>query len=130
MISRLSGYMGRMEEEARDQYNFKDLTVTQMHYLETISELENPNLTELAAALKLTKPTVTVLIDKLMEKDLVYRVQSDADRRSSHLHLTEKGKLINEMHGYAHRRMVEDIQKRVTPDEMGQLIELLKKIII
>jgi DNA-binding MarR family transcriptional regulator len=101
-----------------------------MHYLETISELENPNLTELAAALKLTKPTVTVLIDKLMEKDLVYRVQSDADRRSSHLHLTEKGKLINEMHGYAHRRMVEDIQKRVTPDEMGQLIELLKKIII
>jgi DNA-binding MarR family transcriptional regulator len=130
MIARLSGYMGRMEEEARDQYNFKDLTVTQMHYLETISELENPNLTELAGALKLTKPTVTVLIDKLMEKDLVYRVRSDADRRSSHLHLTEKGKLINEMHGYAHRRMVEDIQKRVTPDEMGQLIELLKKIII
>jgi DNA-binding MarR family transcriptional regulator len=130
MIARLSGYMGRMEEEARDQYNFKDLTVTQMHYLETISELENPNLTELAGALKLTKPTVTVLIDKLMEKDLVYRVRSDADRRSSHLHLTEKGKLINEMHGYAHRRMVEDIQKRVTPDEMGQLIELLQKIII
>ena len=130
MIARLSGYMGRMEEEARDQYNFKDLTVTQMHYLEAISELENPNLTELAGELKLTKPTVTVLIDKLMEKDLVYRVQSDADRRSSHLHLTEKGKLINEMHGYAHRRMVEDIQKRFTADEMGQLIELLKKIII
>ena len=130
MIARLSGYIGRMEEEARDQYNFKDLTVTQMHYLETISELENPNLTELAGALKLTKPTVKVLIDKLMEKKLVFRVQSDADRRSSHLHLTEKGKLINEMHGYAHRRIVEDIQKRVTPDEMDQLIELLKKITI
>ena len=130
MIARLSGYMGRMEEEAKEQYNFKDLTVTQMHYLETISELENPNLTELAGALKLTKPTVTVLIDKLMEKDLVYRVQSDADRRSTHLHLTEKGKLINEMHGYAHRRMVEDIQRRITSDEMEQMINLLERILI
>ena len=130
MIARLSGYMGRMEEEAKEQYNFKDLTVTQMHYLETISELENPNLTELAGALKLTKPTVTVLIDKLMEKDLVYRVQSDADRRSTHLHLTEKGKLINAMHGYAHRRMVEDIQKRITADEMEQFIYVLQKFLV
>ncbi|MEI6139591.1 MAG: MarR family transcriptional regulator [Mariniphaga sp.] len=130
MIARLSGYMGRMEEEAKEQYNFKDLTVTQMHYLETISELENPNLTELAGALKLTKPTVTVLIDKLIEKDLVYRIQSDADRRSTHLHLTEKGKLINAMHGYAHRRMVEDIQKRITADEMEQFIYVLRKILV
>lgn len=130
MIARLSGYMGRMEDEAREQYNFKDLTVTQMHYLEAISELENPNLTELAGVLKLTKPTVTVLIDKLIEKDLVYRIQSDADRRSTHLHLTEKGKLINAMHGYAHRRMVEDIQKRISADEMEQFISILQKILV
>lgn len=130
MIARLSGYMGRMEEEAKEQYNFKDLTITQMHYLETISDLQNPNLTELATAMSLTKPTVTVLIDKLIEKDLVFRVQSDADRRSTHLHLTEKGKLINEMHSYAHRRMVEDIQKRITPDELSILISLLEKLLV
>jgi len=117
-----------MEEEAKEQFNFKDLTLTQMHYLEMISELKNPNLTELAAAMKLTKPTITVLVDKLIEKELVYKVQSDADRRSTHLHLTERGKLINQMHEYAHRRIVEQIEKRIDAEEIAQLILLLEKI--
>ena len=128
IIAKLSAYMARMEEEAKEQYSFKDLTLTQMHYLEMISELENPNLTELAAAMKLTKPTITVLVDKLIEKELVYKVKSDADRRSTHLHLTERGKLINQMHEYAHRRIVEQIGKKMDADEMAQLMALLEKI--
>jgi DNA-binding MarR family transcriptional regulator len=129
IIAKLSAYMGRMEEEAKEQYNFKDLTLTKMHYLEMISELGNPNLTELAAAMKLTKPTVTVLVDKLIEKELVYKIKSDADRRSTHLHLTVRGKLINQMHEYAHRRMAEEISKKIDHDETIQLTMLLEKIL-
>ena len=128
IIAKLSAYMSRMEEEAKEQFNFKDLTLTQMHYLEMISELKNPNLTELAVAMKLTKPTITVLVDKLIEKELVYKVQSDADRRSTHLHLTERGKLINQMHEYAHRRIAEQIEQKIDAEEMAQLILLLEKI--
>ena len=129
IIAKLSAYMGRMEEEAKEQYNFKELTLTQMHYLEMISELKNPNLTELSVAMKLTKPTITVLVDKLIEKELVYKIQSDADRRSTHLHLTERGKLINQMHEYAHRRIVEQIEKKINAEELVQLTVLLEKII-
>lgn len=128
IISKFSAYVGRMEEEAKEQYNFKELTITQMHYLEMISELVNPNLTELAVAMKLTKPTITVLVDKLIEKELVYKVQSDADRRNTHLHLTERGKLINQMHEYAHRRIAEQIEKKINAEEMAQLNMLLEKI--
>ena len=128
VIANVSAYMGRMEEEAKEQYNFKELTLTQMHYLETISALVNPNLTELAAAMKLTKPTITVLVDKLIEKELVRKVQSDADRRNTHLHLTERGKLINQMHEYAHRRMAEEIEKKINGEEVVQLARLLEKI--
>ena len=128
IIAKMSAYMGRIEEDAKEQYNFKELTLTQMHYLEMISGLKNPNLTELATSMKLTKPTITVLVDKLIEKELVCKVQSDADRRNTHLHLTEKGKLINQMHEYAHRRMAEDIEKKITHDEALQLTFLLEKI--
>ena len=128
VIANVSAYMGRMEEEAKEQYNFKELTLTQMHYLETISALVNPNLTELAAAMKLSKPTITVLVDKLIEKELVRKVQSDADRRNTHLHLTERGKLINQMHEYAHRRMAEEIEKKINGEEVVQLARLLEKI--
>ena len=129
IISKLSAYMAHMEELARAQYQFKDLTLTQMHYLEMISDLENPNLTELAIAMKLTKPTVTVLVDRLLEKELIYKVQSDADRRSTHLHLTERGKLINQMHEYAHLRMAREIEEKITPEETGELTRLLDKIL-
>jgi DNA-binding MarR family transcriptional regulator len=129
IIAKVSAYMGRMEEEAKEQYNFRELTLTQMHYLEMINALENPNLTELAMAMKLTKPTITVLVDKLIEKELVKKVQSDADRRSTHLHLTERGKQINQMHEYAHRRIAEEIEKKIDTDELAQLTSLLEKII-
>ena len=92
IIAKLSLEIGRMEESAKEQFNFNELTLTQMNYLETINNLHNPNLTELTAEMNLTKPTVKVAIDKLIEKDFIYRVKSDDDRRSAHLHLTVKGK--------------------------------------
>lgn len=128
IIAKLSRVIGQMEEASKEQFNFKELTLTQMNYLETISQLHNPNLTELAAEMRLTKPTVNVAIDKLIEKDYIYRVQSDEDRRSTHLHLTEKGKMINQMHDYAHKRMAEMITKNLLEAEIKQLEILLVKI--
>jgi len=124
-----SNMVGLMEENAKEQFNLLNLTLTQMHYLETISKLGNPNLTELAAVLKLSKPTVKVAVDKLMEKDFVLKVKSDEDRRSAHLHLTEKGKLINTMHEYAHKRIAESITRKLNQEEQEQFIFLMEKIL-
>jgi len=127
IIAKLSREIGLMEEAAKEQFNFKELTLTQMNYMETINQLHNPNLTELANEMNLTKPTVKVAIDKLIEKDYIYRVQSDEDRRTAHLHLTDKGKLINEMHDYAHKRMAELINNKLDDSERIQLESLLEK---
>jgi DNA-binding MarR family transcriptional regulator len=130
LVAKLSNIMGQMEEAAKEQYNLTSLTLTQMHYLETTNLLDNPSITELATILKLTKPTVKVAIDKLIEKDYVFKVQSDEDRRSAHLHLTEKGKLINQMHDYAHKRIAESIGKKLNHHEQEQFIGLLYKILM
>jgi len=128
IIEKMSHEIVQMEEAAKEQFNFKELTLTQLHYLETINQLLNPNLTELSSEMSLTKPTVKVAIDKLIQKDLIYRVRSDEDRRSTHLHLTEKGKLINQMHDYAHRRLAELMINYLEPVEKEQLEFLLDKI--
>ena len=129
IIAKLSREIGLTEEAAKEQFNFKELTLTQMNYMEMINQLHNPNLTELAAEMSLTKPTVKVAIDKLIEKDYIYRVQSDEDRRTAHLHLTEKGKQINEMHDYAHQRLAELISKKVGDTERLHLESLLEKVV-
>src|SRR5664279_4846428 len=129
IIAKLSREIGLMEETAKEQFNFKELTLTQMNYMETINQLHNPNLTELSTEMNLTKPTVKVAIDKLIEKDYIYRVQSDEDRRTAHLHLTEKGKQINQMHDYAHKRLAELLSKKLEDSECIQLVSLLEKAI-
>jgi DNA-binding MarR family transcriptional regulator len=90
--------------------------------------LENPNLTELATEMQLTKPTVTVAVDKLIGRGFVCKVQSDEDRRSSHLHLTKKGMSINQMHEHAHNKFVELMQESLEETELEQLTVLLEKL--
>lgn len=128
IIAKFSHRIGQLEEAAKEQFSFSDLTLTQMNYLETIYQLQNPNLTELAAELNLTKPTVKVAIDKLIEKDYIYRVQSDEDRRSAHLHLTEKGKVINQMHDEAHHQMAKIIESNLDLAGREELVMLLEKV--
>jgi DNA-binding MarR family transcriptional regulator len=128
VIAKLSREIGHKEEAAKDQFNFNELTLTQMNYLETISQLGNPNLTELSTEMNLTKPTVKVAVDKLIEKDFIYRVKSDEDRRSAHFHLTVKGKLINHTHDFAHKQMAEQIIQKLDTAEVGLLEMLLDKI--
>jgi DNA-binding MarR family transcriptional regulator len=129
LIAELSAKMGQVEEAAKEEYKFNELTLTQMHYLETINHLKNPSITELAQEMNLTKPTITVIIDRFIEKDLVVKVKSDEDRRSAHLHLTEKGKQINQMHDHAHRILAASMTKKLTLTEKNILIELLEKVV-
>ena len=128
IISKLSQNLGEMEELAREQLNIKELTTAQMHYLEIINEMSNPNVTELATEMQLTKPTVTVALDRLLLKGYVAKIQSDADRRSSHLHLTKKGMQINQMHERAHTQFVELMQETLDPKELEELTVLLEKL--
>lgn len=128
VLSKLSNSLAEMEELARDDSNLKELTVTQMHYLEVISQLNNPNVTELATEMQLSKPTVTVALEKLLQKEFVTKVQSDEDRRSSHLHLTKKGMQINQMHEKAHTRFAELMAESLEPAELEQLTTLLEKL--
>ena len=129
IVARLSNMVVQTEEAAKEKFDLTGLTLTQLHYLETINLLRNPNLTELAANLKLTKPTVTVAIEKLIEKNYVSKVQSDEDRRSAHLHLTEKGKQINQIHELAHKTISDTICLKLNSDEQQLLIEILNKIL-
>ncbi len=125
----LSDLIEKILEETIDQADFSDLTQQQLHYLKIIVKLKNPTLTELAGEVGLTKPTVTVLVDKLTEKGYVKRVHSDEDRRVMHLHIDKKGAKINALREIAHERLAEKIRSGLNETETAILTELLKKIV-
>ena len=128
-ITYLSDLIEKIIEETLDKYDFSDLTQQQLNYLKVIVKMKNPTLSELARELNLTKPTVTVLVDKLAEKGYIKRVKSDEDRRVMHLHIDKKGAKINAMREIAHEKMAEKIRSGLNVSETEILTELLKKIV-
>jgi DNA-binding MarR family transcriptional regulator len=129
-ISYISDLIEKVLEETISQADFTDLTQQQLRYLQVISRMKNPTLTELARELDLTKPTVTVLADKLVEKGYIRRVKSDKDRRSMHLHIDKKGAKIKALREIAYERMAEIISSGLNETETSILTELLRKIVV
>jgi len=129
-ISYISDLVENVLEETISQADFTDLTQQQFRYLQVIFRMKNPTLTELARELDLTKPTVTVLADKLVEKGYIRRVKSDQDRRSMHLHIDKKGAKIEVLREIAYQRMAEKISSGLSETETAILTELLRKIVI
>lgn len=91
---------------------------------------ENPDgsSTQLAQALAVTAPNITMWIDKLESRGLVQRQRSETDKRAQHLRLTDKGSklvasaterlLAGEHEAFAH----------LSDGERIILIELLHKV--
>jgi DNA-binding MarR family transcriptional regulator len=71
-----------------------NLTVPQVKTLFFISNNPGTNHTRLAAALRVTPPNVTGIVDRLLEQGFLVRQESPDDRRALVLRLTEKGESI------------------------------------
>ena len=108
---------------------YEDLSARQLEYIDTIDRLGNPNLKEIAQALKLSKPSVTAIVDKLTGKGYVEKFQSDEDRRSFHVHLSAKGKRLVKLHDETHNRMADLFRKNLDSKDLKKLVSLLNKVV-
>jgi DNA-binding MarR family transcriptional regulator len=86
------------------------------YYLTTIYHMNQPNLSEVAEALDMTKPAISALYRKLNKIGLLNKIQSKEDKRMFHLEVTSKGEKIvlgdERMYEY-----LEEIVKSSIPDQ-------------
>lgn len=92
--------------------------------------LHNPGCTgkQLAQALAVTAPNITILLDRLSEKGLLERVRSETDRRAQNIHLTAAGQALAKKAHAVSRRMEHDILRHLSEGERAMLLELLHKV--
>ena len=83
--------------------------------------------TDIAVGSHRTKPTVTVLVDKLIAAGYVERRRSTKDRRETEVWLTEKGRALEPMFYEVSEALSEEIARNLTPEETQTLELLLKK---
>ncbi len=105
------------------------LSLPQLHTVEVIGSAGEIRMKELAEKLGITTGSLTVMIQRLEALNMVERKQSEKDKRSYSLSLTEAGNTEHEQHHRLHDELAGDIASNLTEDEVTQFTTLLSKIL-
>jgi DNA-binding MarR family transcriptional regulator len=116
-----------LEDELKRESELKKLTHRQLYCLELIQKVQNPSLSELAEQMHIAKASISVMIDRMEKNDFIKKIASDSDRRSAHIHLTQKGERAAQLHADVHRRIAQLLTAEMTDSEKEILIVLLNK---
>lgn len=130
IIERLSLSMHVHETSVTARSEFAKLSVTQIHYLDAIRHLNTPTISELAKYQKVAKPTATIALEKLERDGYITKVASATDRRVTHVHLTQKGLRISDLHDKVHSGYAENFEKSLNAHELKALVLLLNKVVV
>jgi DNA-binding MarR family transcriptional regulator len=107
-----------------------DLTAPQVKSLFYIAYQEETNFKNLACALGVTPPSVTGIIDKLVEQGLVSREENPENRRMLILKTTPKGKeLISSLKEFRDNN-ISAMLDRLSMEELRTLLQIVKKLSI
>lgn len=128
IVEKISVMMGEFEDRALNSDELSDLTVKQIYYLDSIAKLKKPTFSELAEELEVTKPTVTMAVNRLINLGYISKVQSEQDKRVYHLLLTEKGERVVSVHNQAHRDFAREISSKLSDNELEKLVKILVKV--
>ena len=127
IVEELSYSMEIHERRVIESSELSNLTSTQIHYIDTISHCTDATVSELAQRLAVTKPTVTIAVEKLRKLGYVEKTPSDADKRYSFIKLTAQGKRVALLHDDIHSQYAGIISQHMTNTEIQSLTELLMK---
>ena len=82
----------------------------------------------LARTLRLSAPALTMLIDRMQDKQWLRRERNPADRRSQLIVLSADGQALARRAQAASKTMEASLQRRLSRAERAMLIELLAKL--
>jgi len=129
LIAQMTRLVSEMEQAVVKEAGFSELSMRQVTFLELVEQMANPTPGELARELKISKPSVSALIERLERAGYIRKVESDGDRRSYHLHLTERGEQFSLAHDMVHRSLAQFITRNLDVLEAAQLTRLVDKIL-
>ncbi len=83
---------------------------------------------DIANSIHRTKPTVTVLVDKLEKLGYIKREASDEDNRSTNIVLTQKGEDFKVIFEKISKELNKMLYKNLSPEESELIEKLLRKV--
>ena len=105
------------------------VTAPQLVMLLTISGKGVCRASQLSKEIKISAPTVTGFVDRLMREGYLVRIPDTNDRRAINIKLTPKGEhLVNEFLSHI-KKQWKSILLHLTPQEREDYLKFLKRIL-
>jgi MarR family 2-MHQ and catechol resistance regulon transcriptional repressor len=82
----------------------------------------------IGAKVMLTSGSISVAVERLVQRGLVDRRDDPEDRRARVVHLTAEGRKLIECAFGQHEAAMEEVTRGLTKTEQAQLVPLLKKL--
>lgn len=111
---------------SRDVFDESQLEYYDTLYLSAISQAGRTTVSDLATSLGVTKPTVSVRVNKLVDEGYVTKVRSEEDGRVFWLTLSDKMKVAYSDEMRIAMAVEQELDDKYTKEEMERFAEMLR----
>lgn len=103
-----------------------ELSAAEEMTAEIICAMGTPTVSEFAKFANISLPNATYRLNALVRKGYIKKVKEQKDRREYRLHLTQKFYDYANIGARYTQQVLQELRKRLTPEQLGQLIQTLK----
>ncbi|MCM3726150.1 MarR family transcriptional regulator [Neobacillus cucumis] len=104
------------------------LNPTEFAVLELLYHKGDQPMQQIGGKILLASGSITYVVDKLEQKELLRRIACPNDRRVTYAQITEQGKAFIEEIFPEHAKQIDTLMSRLSESEKTTAIELLKKV--
>ncbi|UPK46829.1 MarR family transcriptional regulator [Paenibacillus pabuli] len=110
--------------------SLKGYKPSEVHCIEYIEKNADSNVTKLAESFYMTRGAISKLTKKLIEKGLIESYQKSDNKKEVYFRLTEKGKVIYQIHEDLHNEFHERdkaVFEQVTEEQFDSMLNFVNK---
>jgi len=126
----INDYLAHLVAQANRRLNRalseEGVPLDQWRILRVLYESGGMTMRSLADAVTLNRPTMTKIVDKLVNDGLAYRVPDPEDRRKVRIFLSDQGKGLYRQQNQRVSSHQETVESEYGPEQTKQLKELLE----
>lgn len=131
IVNEISTLMPKMVRKIHRGYlAYSDIPISQLAIMLAVAEQKTTQATKLSREMKVSAPSITGIVDRLVRTNYIKRMPDKKDRRVVNLMLTEKGKKeINALRDRMSNRW-KTILLELGPQDRELYLSLMKKILV
>ena len=104
-------------------------SLSHLDVMQYIMEHANPSMKEIAAYLQITPPSVTSIVEAMVEQGLVKRDTSSGDRRTVRVILTPKAVQLTAMLRAKKKKLLTLMLRKLSAEQKYQLSDIIKTLV-